>query len=70
MTDRPGTLEIRTPGGIAFALPLAGHVNHFFADPQDVPKVSFVVPLGCRFSTGLYTIHPQWWIAGTTARRP
>jgi uncharacterized RDD family membrane protein YckC len=45
MTERSGTLEIRTPEGIAFALPLAGPVARFLAWMIDLAVISAVSTL-------------------------
>ncbi|MBU4461429.1 MAG: RDD family protein [Verrucomicrobia bacterium] len=42
MTERSGSLEIRTPEGIAFALPLAGPVARFLAWAIDLAVISTV----------------------------
>ncbi|MBM4155215.1 MAG: RDD family protein [Lentisphaerae bacterium] len=45
MTERPGTLEIRTPEGIAFALPLAGPVTRFLAWTVDLAVITAVASI-------------------------
>ena len=48
MTGRPGTLEIRTPEGIAFALPLAGPVTRFLAWTIDLAVILTITTVAGR----------------------
>lgn len=59
MTDRGGTLEIRTPEGIAFALPLAGPVSRFLAWAIDLAIILAVAAVAGRLLGLLRAISPD-----------
>lgn len=48
MMERSGTLEIRTPEGIAFALPLAGPIARFLAWAIDLAVIATVSSIAAR----------------------